>query len=200
MGSVITLKGGRGSFLTLAEPEFFGGVKSKPTDKRRWSGTLLLPYKDPQIEALDAIIEEVGKAKWEKKWATIRENVFTTPNLFFKMDGKRKDYAGYEGHWALSAHRNEDKGRPLVLDSDKTPIFMSNNELAPGKGGRLYSGVFMNMQLEVWAQDNPSGKGIRATLLGIQRVRDGDAFAGGAAPNADAFDEIEEGADADDLT
>lgn len=200
MGSVITLRGGRGSFLTLGSPEFFGGKKEKATDKARWSATQLLPYDDPQIKALDAMIQEVGKAKFEKKWPTVWENISTTPNLFFKMDGRRKDYQGYEGMWALTAHRNEDKGRPLVMDSDKSPIYKPTGELYEGKGGRLYSGCYMNMQIEIWAQDNSSGKGIRATLLAVQRVKDGDAFAGGAAPNADAFDEITEGADSDDLT
>ena len=41
---------------------------------------------------------------------------------------------------------------------------------------------------------------MRATLLGIQRQRDGDAFSGGVAPDPDAFEEITEGGDADDLS
>lgn len=200
MGSVITLKNCRASFLTLGEPEFFSGAKQKPTDKRRWSATGLLPYNDPQIKLVDAMVQEVGKAKWEKKWPTIWENISTTPNLFFKMDGKRKDYSGYEGHFALTAHRNEDKGRPMVLDTDKSPIYKPSGELYEGKGGRVYSGCYTNMQIEIWPQDNQSGRGIRATLLAIQRFKDGDAFAGGSAADADAFDEITEGADSDDLT
>ena len=199
MGSIITLKNCRASFLTLGEPEYFGGSKQKPTDKRRWSATGLLPYADPQIKAVDAMVQEVGKAKWEKKWPTIWENISTTPNLFFKMDGKRKDYAGYEGHFALTAHRNEDKGRPVVIDSDKSPIYKPTGELYEGKGGRIYSGCYVNMQIEFWCQDNNNGKAVRATLLGIQRRRDGDAFAGGVAPDPDAFEEITEGSDADDL-
>jgi len=200
MGTVITLKNCRASFLTLGEAEYFSGAKQKPTDKRRWSATGLLPYDDPQIKLVDAMVQEVGKAKWERKWTSIWENISTTPNLFFKMDGKRKTYAGYEGHFALTAHRNEDKGRPMVLDTDKSPIYKPTGELYEGKGGRLYSGCYCNLQIELWAQDNASGKGIRATLLAIQRFKDGDAFAGGSAADADAFEEIEEGADADDLT
>lgn len=39
--------------------------------------------------------------------------------------------------------------------------------------------------VEFWAQDNNYGKRVNATLLGVQFVRDGAAFAGGttgAAP------------------
>lgn len=200
MGTTITLKGVRASFLTLGEPEYFGGKKTKDTDKPRWSATGLVAYDDPQIKVIDAMIEEVAKAKWEKKYATILENIKADPKACFKTDGKRKDYAGYEGMWAMTAHRNEEKGRPLVLDTDKSPIYMADGTLYQGKGGRIYSGCYVNLQIELWAQDNSNGKAIRATLLGIQRFKDGDAFSGGSAPDADAFDEITEGADADDLS
>ncbi len=197
--AVITLKGGRGSFLTLGEPEYFGGKKTKDTDKKRWSATILLPYKDPQIALIDALIKKVAQAKWEKKWEGYLENILVDPKACFKIDGKRKDYAGYEGNWAMTCHRNEEKGRPFVLDTDKSPVYKPNNEMYEGKAGRLYSGCYVNLQLQVWAQDNAQGKAIRAEFLAIQRNRDGDAFSGGAAPDLDAFEEISEGADADDL-
>jgi hypothetical protein len=197
---VITLKNVRGSFLTLGTPEYFGGQKTKPSDKARWSATGLMPYADPQVKALDAMIVEVAKAKWEKKHASILENILADPKACFKVDGKRKDYDGYAGHWAITAHRNEDKGRPLVFDTDKSPIYKPNNELYEGKAGRLYSGCYVNLQIELWAQDNSNGKAIRAALLGIQRFRDGDAFSGGSAADESAFEEVTEGADDEDLS
>lgn len=199
MGTVITLKNVRASFLTLGEPEYYGGKKTKDTDKKRWSATGLVAYNDPQIKVIDEMIQEVAAAKWEKKYKTILENVFADPKACFKVDGKRKDYAGYEGHWALTAHRNEDKGRPIVIDTDKSPIYKPTGELYEGKAGRVYSGCYINLQIELWAQDNVNGKAIRATLLALQRNRDGDAFSGGSAPDVDAFEEITEGVDADDL-
>lgn len=190
----------RCSFITLGEPEYYGGQKSKPTDKRRWSATALIPVDSPLRKQVDAMIEEVAKEKWEKKWQTVMENVRADPKACCFVDGKRKDYEGYAGHWALTAHRNEDKGRPLVFDSDKSPIYKPNNELYEGKAGRIYSGCYVNMQIEFWPQDNNNGKAVRATLLGIQRKADGDAFSGGVAPDESAFEEITEGGDADDLS
>ena len=190
----------RCSFITLGEPEYYGGQKSKPTDKRRWSATALIPADSPLRKQVDAMIEEVAKEKWEKKWQTVMENVRADPKACCFVDGKRKDYEGYAGHWALTAHRNEDKGRPLVFDSDKSPIYKPNNELYEGKAGRIYSGCYVNMQIEFWPQDNNNGKAVRATLLGIQRKADGDAFSGGVAPDESAFEEITEGGDADDLS
>lgn len=204
---VITLRDVRASFLTLGEPERF---QNKPENKPRWSATGLVAYADAQIKTIDALIEEVAAAKWEKKWKSYLENIVVDPKACFKVDGKRKDYAGYEGMWALTAHRDAKKGRPLVLDTDKSPIYLgrnadaskgeSSNDTYVSKAGRIYSGCYVNMQIQIWAQDNAQGKGIRAELLGVQRVKDGDAFSGGAAPDESAFEEITDGADSDDLT
>ena len=200
MGIKLMLNDVRCSFLTLGDPEYYQGQKTKDTDKRRWSATALIPASSPYKAQIDKALKDAALAQWEKKWETYYENIIVDPKGCCWIDGKRKEYDGYQGHWALTAHRPEDKGRPIVFDTDKSPIYKPNNEIYEGKAGRIYSGCFVNMQVEIWAQDNKTGKGLRATLLGIQRVRDGDAFGGGAAPNADDFGEIADGAQADDLT
>lgn len=195
MGKVLMLNDVRCSFLVLDEPEDYQDNK-----QFRWSATALIPYESPLKAQIDAAMQEIAKEKWEKKWQSAYENAIADPKACCLIDGKRKEYDGYQGHWALTAHRPKDKGRPLVLDNDKSPIYKPNNEVYEGKAGRIYSGCFVNMQVEFWAQDNKNGKALRATLLGIQRVRNGDAFGGGVAPNADSFGEIADGADADDLS
>jgi hypothetical protein len=199
MGTEVMLSAVRCSFLTLGEPEYFGGQKQKASDKRRWSATGLVPTGSALHKKLDMLIEQVAAERWEKKAASVLANIRSDPKASCFVDGNRKDYEGYKDHWALTAHRNEDKGRPLVYDSDKSPIYKPDNEIYEGKGGRIYSGCYVNLNIEIWAQDNANGKAIRATLLGIQRVKDGDAFSGGTAPNPDSFEEITEGSDADDL-
>ena len=195
MSLKLMLNNVRGSFLVLGEPEQY-----QQQGSFRWSATGLVPYDSALKKKIEDALMATAKEKWEKKWQSIYENIMSDPKATCFVDGKKKDYAGYQEHFALTAHRYKDKGRPLVLDSDRTPIYMANNELYDGKAGRIYSGCFVNLQCELWAQDNKAGKGLRATLLGVQRVKDGDAFGGGAAPNADDFGEIAEGADADDLT
>lgn len=197
MGQKIMLNGVRCAFLVLGEPERY---QNDPSQKPRWSATALVPYNSPMLKQVEAAIVAVAKEKWEKKWEAYLDAIKSDPKASAWTDGKRKpDYDGFAGHWALAAHRYEDKGRPLVFDKDKSPIYKPDNSLYEGKAGVLFSGCFVNMQVEIWAQENKNGKGIRATLLGIQKFKDGDAFGGGAAPSADDFGEIAEGADADDL-
>lgn len=194
--NVIMLRGVRGSFLTLGEPERY---QNDPKNEPRWSATGLLKKDDPQVALLDELIETVGLAKWEKKWSSVKKTIEGDKKSSFKVDGETKDYAGYEGCFALTAHRKLKEGRPLVMDTDKSPIYKADGNLYEGKAGRVYSGCYLNMQIQVWAQSNEHGKAIRATLLAVQRQKDGDAFSGGAAPNSEDFEEIEDGADADDL-
>ncbi len=213
MGIIVMLKDVRLSFPKLDEPEYFQGTKSRPDEKPRWSaafhvGAQSTAYKTdangkpleapgPAKARIDALLKETAAAQWPLKFESILANILPDPKGCCWIDGARKESPGV---WILSSHRSSDKGRPVVLDNDKSPIYKATNEVYPEKAGRIYSGMYVNAHIELWAQDNKSGKGLRAGLLGIQRLRDGDAFGGGHAPVADAFAEVSDGKDADDLS
>jgi Protein of unknown function (DUF2815) len=186
--------------VRLAFPEL-GDPKDYQGNKRfRWSATALVPYGSPQRAMVEKALLAVAVEKWGKKGQALYEACIGDKQTTCWLDGKKKpDYDGFEGHFALTAHRPMDKGRPIVFDKDKSPIYKPDNTLYEGKAGRLYAGMFVNFQCRFWAQDNANGKALRAELLGVQAFKDGDAFGGGAAPDPDAFAEVTEGADADDL-
>lgn len=191
MGKILMLNNVRTSFLVLGEPEQYQGK-----GPYRWSATALVPYGSAQKKLIEDTLLAVAKEypKWSKSWQKIYDNAMGDPKATCFVDGKRKDYDGYENHFALTAHRGKDKGRPLVFDKLKNPIYQLNNEIYDGMGGKIYSGCFANIQVEFWAQDNDNGKGLRAALLGVQSLERGDAFGGGTAPNPDSFGEIADGA------
>jgi hypothetical protein len=99
----------------------------------------------------------------------------------FFHEGSEKDYEGYGDHnMYISA---SSKRRPVVMDRDKTPLVESD--------GRPYAGCYVNAVVRIWVQDNQYGKRINAELMGVQFVRDGEAF--GAAPlGDDAFENLDE--------
>ena len=133
MGLKLMLPEVRGSFLVLGEPEQYQGA-----GPFRWSATALIPYDSALLQKVRDALKETAKQKWEKKWEIHYEACITDPKACCLVDGKRKDYDGYLGHFALTAHRYQDKGgRPLVMDTDKSPIYKPNNEVYEGKGGRL---------------------------------------------------------------
>lgn len=105
----------------------------------------------------------------------------------FRDGDEKSDYDGYEGSMYISANN---KARPLVIDRDRTPL--------TAQDGRPYSGCYVDASIEIFAYDN-QGKGISASLCGIQFRKDGDAFAGGGVASVDDFDDISAGADAEAL-
>lgn len=152
---------------------------------------LLVPEGDPQKKLIDDAVAAVAKDKWGAKGAATLATLEGNPQKICWIDGKKREYEGYAGNWALSTKRNQSKGRPLVLDGQKNPIVAAD--------GKVYSGCYVNASVEFWAQDNGYGKGVRCTLLGVQFFRDGDAFTAGSPASPDDFEALAEGATADDL-
>lgn len=206
MGLKLYLPDVRLSFPTLGEPEYFGGQKQKPTDQRRWSATVLIPADSPLHKKVNETITAVAKTKWPDKWAKKLELIKSDPKGCCYQDGERKDYDGYQGMWALTAHRKESDGRPLVFDKRKHPIYHmksgdghSVNDIVAGQEGVIYGGCYVNIEVEIWAlstQGQGGSQGIYAGLMGIQKCRDGDSFGGASRPDEGSFGALEDGADA----
>jgi len=178
--------------VRLAFPDLFEAVQFQGKGPFNYGATFLVPYNDPQKATIDTAIKSVATEKWGKKADGYLEEILQDKKGCCWIDGKRRpDYDGYEGHFSLASKRKQEKGAPLVLDTNKSPL--------TAKSGKPYAGCYVNASVEIYAQDSSDGRGIRCALLGVQFVRDGDSFGGGAAPSADDFDELSAGADAEEL-
>ncbi|MFD1244790.1 ssDNA-binding protein [Paralysiella testudinis] len=72
--------------------------------------------------------------------------------------------------------------KPIVLDKDAKTHLDSTS-------GKPYAGCYVNAKIDIWAQDSQYGKRINAGLSGVQFIRHGEAFGGGApATEADFAD------------
>ncbi len=97
-------------------------------------------------------------------------------------------YDGYAGNWYVTA---KTATRPTTLGANKAPVSEAD--------GVIYSGCYVNVSLELYANTDAKRKGVFAGLKGVQFARDGDSFGGGAPASADEFDDVSDGADADDI-
>lgn len=180
----IQLKNVRAAFLNaLFEAKTVNG-EGKPA----FSATFLLEPDDPQVKTLNEAIEAVAKEKWGAKAEAILKQMRAQDKLCLHDGDLKATYEGFPGMLYVSSRSNT---RPLVIDTDKSPLAESD--------GRPYSGCYVNASIELWAQDNNYGKRVNAQLRGVQFFKDGDAFAGGGAASEDEFDDVSEGATADDL-
>lgn len=156
----------------------------------KYNANFLFPPGSANAKLIEGTIKQVATEKWADKGEAVLASIKGNPNKYCYRDGATKpEYDGYAGNMFVGA---SSKVRPKIMDRDgKTPLVQAD--------GRPYSGSYVNAILEVWAQDNQFGKGINCSLLGVQFVRDGDAFSGGGTASEDDFEDLSDGSDAPDV-
>lgn len=169
----VKLKNVRLSFPELFTPKSFSGEESGA-----YSANFLFKPDSTAHKAILDAMQEVAADKWGAKGQAQLAKLISADKVALH-DGNTKSYSGYEGMLFLSARSSV---RPLVIDSDKTPLQPSD--------GRPYSGCYVNATIEIYAQDNAYGKRVNASLGGVQFYRDGEAFAGGRSASIDDFDDV----------
>lgn len=173
--------------VRLAFPALFEAKTVNGEGEPAFSASFLMEPDHPAVKVLRAAFETIGKDKWGAKWPAVKKEIEAKDRTALHDGDTKADYAGFVGNLFVSS-RN--KTRPLVIDRDKAPLVQAD--------GRPYAGCYVNASIELWCQDNNYGKRINASLRGVQFLRDGDAFAGGGSASEDEFDDIAEGADAED--
>lgn len=174
--------------VRLAFPQLFEAKSVNGEGEPAFSASFLMDPSHPSVAALRAAFETLGKEKWGAKWPAVKKEIEAKDRTALHDGDTKSSYGGFEGNLFVSARS---KTRPLVIDRDRSPLTNSD--------GKPYAGCYVNASVELWCQDNNYGKRINASLRGVQFVRDGEAFAGGGAASEDDFDDITEGATADDL-
>jgi hypothetical protein len=174
--AIVKLRNVRIAFCqNLFEPGTFAGQ----TGDAKYSSTFLIPKDDPQVKAVQAVMQTVANDKWGNKAAKILDELIKGERVCMR-DGDNKDqYDGFAGCMCISA---SNKQAPKVLDRDKSILSKDN--------GKPYAGCYVVCSLEIWAQDNQYGKRINATLRGVQFMADGDAFVGSGPVKDDEFDNL----------
>lgn len=179
----ITIRNARLAFPALFEAKTVNG-EGTPA----YSATLLIPADDPQLKAINDAIDKAAAEKWGAK-SGAQVAALRKADKVCLHDGELKSaYAGFEGHMYISARNTV---RPTVIDANKAPLVASD--------GRPYAGCYVNAIVDLWPQDNSYGKRINATLMGVQFAKHGEGFVGGGSASADDFEDVSEGALADDL-
>lgn len=175
--------------VRLAFPAIFE-PKSVQGEDPAYSASLILPPDHPQMQEINDAIEAVAKEKWGAKSADTLKAIRAKDNSCLHDGDTKANYDGFEGNFYISSRS---KTKPLVLDRGGPNYPLAQSD------GRPYGGCFVNTSLELWAQDNNFGKRVNAQLKGVQFVRDGDAFSGGAPADPDDFADLGDGADAEEL-
>lgn len=181
----ILLKDVRLAFPNLFEPTTVAG-EGKP----RYSATLLFPADHPQLADIKTKIDALAKDKWREKAAGILAGLYKTGKVALHDGDEKAQYDGFSGNMFVAA-ASQENAPPTVIDQARNAL--------SAKSGKPYAGCYVNASLEFWVQDNQWGKRVNCTLRGVQFLRDGDSFSAGRPADADEFEEVTEGAGADDF-
>lgn len=176
----------------------------------RHSAQFLVAVGSDNDKKVWAAIKAVAAEKWPKKVDSMIDSLKGNSNKFFYQNGDLKDYDGYAGMFYIGAHRKQADGAPLLLDNNKAKLIRWDSQKdvpaldneghlqwAVGKEGRIYAGCFVNASVDVYAQDGENS-GIRCGLIAVQFNRDGDSFSGATKSNGDEFEDLGEGAHAEE--
>jgi hypothetical protein len=146
-----------------------------------FSAAFILPKTHRQIGELKAAMKAVAKEKWGAKHESVYKAMEAGNRLALHDGDTKSEYEGYEGNLFVNSRS---KVRPNVFDQQRNDLKESD--------GKILSGYYVDVSLELWAQDNEAGgKRINAQLRGVQLRRKGDVFtSGGTSADADEFDEI----------
>lgn len=167
--------------VRLSFPDLFKAGEYE--GNRNYGATFLVDPDSANHKVIMDAIKAVGEEAWKAKApAILKAALASDGQKVCYWDGNLKEYEGYEGMMALRATRGEAKGRPMVIDADKSPLVEAD--------GKPYAGCYVNASVELWAQDNKFGKTVRCTLLGVQFAKDGDAFSAGSVASEDDFDDL----------
>jgi len=185
--SIITL-GGRCSFPAVVEPKSFQGGPAK------YSMALITTADDPQFKLFQQAVQELLQAEFADKTKGVMANIMQDKRLRCfgkgseKIDANGDVYAGYDGENAVWVSASSTKIPQLVSPSKESCTPSQAQEWFVG-------GNYVNLALRPWVQNNQFGKAIRAELIAVQFVREGEHF--GAAPvNVDELFGVVEGAPA----
>jgi len=171
--------------VRMAFPQIFTPSQVNNEGKPAFSASFLFPPTHPVVAIIQAAITKVANAKWGEKGPEILKALIAGDKVCLHNGDSKSQYDGFVGNLFVSARSPT---RPGVFAQDRSPLVEAD--------GKPYSGCYVNAQIALWAQANNFGKRVNAQLRGVQFLRDGEAFGGGAVAQADEFDVVE-GAEAD---
>jgi len=182
----VKLQNVRICFPALFEPKTVGG-EGEP----RFSAAFVIEPESANAKALEVAVQTVADERWKSKAAGVLTELRKKGRVCYRKEPLAKDGEVYDGFEDMHSLNASNKTRPLVIDRDKSPL--------TAQDGRPYGGCYVNVTVDVWAQDNSYGKRVNAALSGVQFSKDGDSFGGGAPAKASEFEDLGDGADSDDL-
>jgi hypothetical protein len=168
--------------VRIAFPEIYVAKPFGGTGASRCSAMFLMdpatPHGAANISQMQKAIVQVATDKWKDKARDMVRSFAAKAELCLHEGNEKSEYEGFAGMKFVSASNDQP---PVVVDENKRILTPQNHQ------NKIYSGCYVNAQVDVWAQDNQYGKKINAKLIAVQYQGQGVAFSGGAGYDDSLF-------------
>lgn len=174
----ITFKNVRLSFPRVIQPEI---NKSFPDSPAKYSTNIILPKDCPEFAEFMAEVNKLAIERWKDHAPVILKMAHENKKL--RCFGKGEEiintktytvHEGYADHFYLSPSSDKDHP-PIIVKRDANNVAKATEGIERQDFARkLYGGCYVNVAVSPWLQDNAGGRAIRANLLAIEFVRDGE--------------------------
>ena len=172
MSTRIMLKNVRLSYAHVWEPQPAREADREP----KYATSVIIPKSDAaQIKKIEAAIEALLKAEGPAKFRG-------SLKLPLRDGDTERDDEAYQDAMFLNA---SSKTRPGIVDQNVEPI-LDRDE--------IYSGVYVNISIELYLFNVNGNRGVACGLGNIQKVRDGEALGGGAIKAESEFAVVDDDA------
>lgn len=149
----------------------------------KYSATLLIPKSDTEtIQRAQAAIQAAVQDAVER--GTFKQPIDPAHTKYPPLrDGDLPNDSGeprgpeFAGHWFIAAKAST-KRKPFVVDGNRN-LILDESE--------VYSGCYVNIAVQFYGYSNSGNKGISASLIGVQKVKDGERLGGPALEAEDVF-------------
>ncbi len=162
-------------------PHIFKPSAIKPTDKPKYSITMLFPKNSDLMgtdvggepRSLKEVMRDAKIAQFGPKenWPKNLESPVVDGD-----DEKHAGKEGYKGHWVLKAVSNEDQ-KPGVVDAEGVPVT---------EASVLYPGCYARAYIYAYIWEYMGKQGVGFILDHVQKLREGKSF-GGKKPIEQVF-------------
>lgn len=141
----------------------------------------------------EALKSEKAAEKWLKRESGLDGNISKDCAI---KDGDERDTEdeNYE-HKIWIRAKSYKQPRILTSEGEETRDGEEDLEGNDLEGKVPYGGCFANVSIELWGQNNDTGKGLRCNWLGVKFVEDGEAFGGGGSSERANDDDLSDDED-----
>lgn len=182
--------------VRIAFTNFMFDPKEEATDSY-YKVAAIIPQDGDHAKQLGAALNAVAKEQWQDKAAGVLKKLIADRRVCYSSSSPTTEegevYNGFDGAGVLNASRSQTRasgemGVPLIIGGGS-----DGKHVLKKQDGVIHSGVWGNLSVEIWTQDNKFGKRINADFRGFQFLKADESLggSGGTATNADEFETLD---------